>query len=229
MIGVAIVPGEETTRNFRRYLAIMGFRDGMRWGWRFLKAKVLDLLSRFIPVRGVYSVSQVFQRRGVRIYRPRDVNSGKFLRALRALSPDLIVSVAAPQRFRKPILNLPLRGCINIHGSLLPKYRGIFPSFWVLAKGERETGVTVHYMTEGIDEGPIILQRKIPISPNETVDSLLKKSKWRVGPEVLVEAIDRIAEGKAEVKEPDLKQGSYFSFPALEDIKEFRRRGGRFL
>ena len=75
--------------------------------------------------------------------------------------PDLLVSILGNQIYREPIINLASNGCINLHTALLPKYRGLMPSFWVLRNGEYYTGVSVFFVDEGIDSGPIIVQKKV--------------------------------------------------------------------
>jgi len=119
------------------------------------------------------------------------------------------------------------RHVINIHAALLPKYRGMMPCFWVLAKGEEKTGVTVHYLNEHVDDGNIILQNTIDISPQDTLHSLQSKVA-NVGAAVLLESLQRIERGNLDgiVRQGD---GSYYSFPTKEATKEFRSRGRRFI
>jgi methionyl-tRNA formyltransferase len=125
-------------------------------------------------------------------------------------------------------LTLPPHGCINVHGGPLPKYRGRLPSFWALLNGERETGVTVHFMNEELDDGPIILQRRVSIVPGETQHSLILKTK-RVGTELLLEALDRLEKGSVETLPNDRSQATYNTFPTPEDGRKFRRLGLRFV
>jgi methionyl-tRNA formyltransferase len=138
---------------------------------------------------------------------------------------DLVVSIACPQIVREEMLNCPPEGIINTHGALLPEYRGKLPSFWVLANGEEKTGVTVHYMNEELDDGPIIVQKEVPIRPDDTLHSLVLRSKVKYGASALAEAVRRIREGKVDLKENDEVRATYFSFPTVEAIQRFRERG----
>lgn len=160
------------------------------------------------------------------VLEPADVNAPEFLEQLRRMEPDLIVSVSCPQVFGEELLGLPRLGCINVHSSLLPAYRGMLPTFWVLAEGETGTGVTVHYMSAGIDEGGIIAQREIPIAPDETLQTLMRASK-AVAADLVLETIDRFRDGPVPGRPNPVDEGSYFSFPAREDVARFRALGRR--
>jgi methionyl-tRNA formyltransferase len=121
------------------------------------------------------------------------------------------------------------KGAINIHGSLLPDYQGLLPSFWVLARGETRTGVTVHFIDEHIDHGDIILQELVPICEDDTVHSLVMRSKIGVGKHLLVEAIGLIERGDVTRTRMDMSRARYFSFPDTEAVHQFRALGRRFI
>ncbi|MBT3294192.1 MAG: methionyl-tRNA formyltransferase [Verrucomicrobia bacterium] len=106
------------------------------------------------------------------ILTPERVNTPESLAAVAALQPDVIVVVAYGQILHQPLLDLPALGCINVHTSLLPKYRGAAPIQWAIAHGETETGVTTMYMDAGMDTGDIILQEALSIGPDETAAEL---------------------------------------------------------
>src|SRR5262249_60411234 len=108
--------------------------------------------------------------------------------ALRAAAPQLIVVVAYGRILPKTILELPPRGCINVHASILPKYRGAAPIQWALARGERETGVTIMQMDEGMDTGAMLLCETIPIADDDSALSLSDKLS-RLGAQALVRAL----------------------------------------
>ena len=103
--------------------------------------------------------------RNVPVLTPENVNTPDSVAALTALAPELIVVVAYGQILRQSILEWPRYGCINIHTSLLPKYRGAAPIQWAIANGDKQTGVTAMYMNQGMDAGDIIAQRSVPIPP----------------------------------------------------------------
>jgi methionyl-tRNA formyltransferase len=205
---------------------LFGPRDFSIYGALFIHHKVLDYLSRYIKAKRPYSVKSVALKNFVPFYRLNNINGPDSLRLLNTLAPEIIVSVACPQIFRKPIIDLS-RYCINIHAALLPENRGRMPAFWTLAKGETVTGVTVHYINEGIDTGNMIVQKPIGISRKETWHSLQTKVA-EVGANALLEALNKIENGDG-VGLPQKSGGSYNSLPSKEAIREFRMRGHRFI
>ena len=127
---------------------------------------------------------------------PQNVNSSDSIDALRRLKPDLIVVVAYGQILKKEILALPPEGCVNVHASLLPKYRGAAPIQWAIANGEQVTGVTTMFMSEGMDDGDIILQKEVAIGREDTAGSL----NYRLAQEgaiLLSETVEAIRNGRA--------------------------------
>jgi methionyl-tRNA formyltransferase len=209
-----------------KFIRAFGIREFLVESFFFGCYKILNVLSRFVHLGRFYSIKRLAQLHRISLYQPRDVNAPEFLDTLRRLSPDLIISVSSPQIFRESLIELPTLGCINVHSSLLPKYRGVLPTFWVLASGEQETGVTIHYVSKGIDEGDIILQEKVTITPEETLHSLIKKCK-RVGADLVIEAIRQFEGGTVSALPNPVQEGSYFSFPTKEDVKRFKASGRR--
>jgi methionyl-tRNA formyltransferase len=232
VIGAAIIPPHSPPKPLRRYILDHYYMYGLynfmmlvlRYIWRRYLLPFFDLVKGQVPRTARLLLSDY----GCSICYPRNVNDARFVRYLKSLGLDLIVSVASSQIFRRAILGVPRVGCLNIHGSLLPKHRGINPSFWVLLEGEKETGITVHLMDEHIDTGPIVLQRPLTVSENETLDSLSYRIA-RVGARVTEEAIGLIE--TAEDLEPRLDSKhseSYHSFPTKNDGRSFRKKGLRF-
>ena len=155
-----------------------------------------------------------------------NINSQTNLAIIRSYSPDLLVSILGNQIFKKPLIDLAPQGCINLHTALLPKYRGLMPTFWVLKNNETHTGVSVFFVDEGIDSGPIIVQQKVEIG-NRTQAALIKHTK-KIGMELIAEAITTIKKGNLElIPNPD-SQMSYYSFPTRKDVQEFKRAGKKF-
>ena len=140
--------------------------------------------------------------------------------------PDLLVSILGNQIFKKPILNLAPRGCINLHTALLPKYRGLMPTFWVLKNNEKKTGLSVFFVDEGIDSGPIIVQEEVEIG-NRTQEELILLTK-KLGMEAIAKSIDLIQRGEVQLIKNDNSKKTYFSFPTRKDVLEFRRNGKKF-
>lgn len=151
----------------------------------------------------------VFAReRGLRVLQPAKLRSPEVLQAVRELAPDTIVTVAYGKIIPKEILDLPPRGSINVHPSLLPKYRGASPIQAALRDGQRETGVTIMYQSMELDAGDIILQRTVPIDPSDTAQTLEEKLA-AAGAEALVEAVRLIAEGRAPRIPQDPSHATY--------------------
>ena len=164
---------------------------------------------------------------GVPIYTPKDVNAPDFLEELRRLEPDVIVSASSPQIFGAALIALPRIACVNVHGALLPKYRGVLPSFWMLANDEKIAGVTVHYLNAGIDDGEIIVQREFDVAADDTLHSLIARSK-KLAAEALVESLDLLSASAVTPRPNPASEGSYFSWPTRDAVQKFRSLGRRF-
>ncbi|MBU4310582.1 methionyl-tRNA formyltransferase [bacterium] len=143
------------------------------------------------------------------IYQPSNINDPEFIDLLRKISPDLIVIVAFGRILSKEVLKLPKCGCINLHASLLPKYRGAAPIPWAILAGEEKTGVTTFYLSEEVDSGDIILQREEKIRADDTTATLSKRLAG-MGAELLIETIDKI-EGKEAPRIPQNKEKATYA------------------
>jgi methionyl-tRNA formyltransferase len=229
VVDVAIVPGELQAGRAMKYLRMMGVRDFALQVANLARCRGLDMVSRVVPMRSSHSVAAAARRAGVPVSHVPKVNAPEYIASLRERGVDLLVSLACPQVLKRALLSVPAHGAINLHGALLPRYQGVFPSFWVLAKGEPETGVTVHWMDEKLDHGDILLQRTVPIEPGDTVHRLVLRSKVDVGRHMLLEAIDRIERGDAPRVPMDMSRASYFTYPDAAAVREFRKRGRRFI
>lgn len=136
-------------------------------------------------------VKQAALRAGLAVLQPERARDPAFLEELRRLEPDLIVVVAYGQLLPAAVLTLPPRGCINVHASLLPKYRGAAPIQWAILNGESETGVTLMKMDEKLDTGDILTQRATAITPDDTAATLHDRLA-RIGAELLIETLGNI-------------------------------------
>lgn len=229
VVGIAIVPGELQAGRVMRFLRMMGPRDFALQALNLAWYRLLDLLGRLLPLSSSHSVASAARRGGVALERVPRVNAPEYIASLRARGVDLLISLACPQKLSPALLAVPAHGAINLHGALLPRYQGIFPSFWVLAKGERETGITVHWMDEKLDHGDVLIQRTVAITPRDTVHSLVRRSKVDVGRHALLEALERIERGDAPRLPMDAERASYFTYPDAAAVREFRARGRRFI
>ena len=145
--------------------------------------------------------------KNLKIFQPEKVkNNEEFVNALRALQPDVICVVAYGKILPKEILNIPPYGCINVHASLLPQYRGAAPVQWAVLNGDKTTGVTTMYMDVGMDTGDMILKEEVQIGEDETTGELWDRLK-AIGGKLLVETLKQIEKGTA----PREKQGEDFT------------------
>ena len=154
------------------------------------------------------------------------INSKINLKLIKSHKPDLIISILGNQIFKKPLIDLAPKGCINLHTALLPEYRGLMPTFWVLKNNERYTGVSVFFVDEGIDSGPIILQEVVEIG-NKTQQELIKETK-RIGMDLIIRSIDLIQKNEVQLITNADSKKTYYSFPTREDVVEFKRIGKKF-
>lgn len=151
--------------------------------------------------------------KGFEIYQPEKVkNNTEFIEKIKDLKPDVICVVAYGKILPKEILDIPKQGCINVHGSLLPKYRGAAPIQWAVLNGDKKTGITTMYMNEGMDTGDMILKEEVTIGENETTGELWDRLS-KIGGTLLVDTLKRIEEGTA----PREKQGEDFTLAPMLD------------
>ncbi len=142
-------------------------------------------------------VKEYALEKNLKIYQPIKIkNNTEFLDEIKILNPDVICVVAYGKILPKEILEIPKLGCINVHGSLLPKYRGAAPIQWAVLNGDKTTGITTMYMNEGMDTGDMILKEEVEIGPEETTGDLWQKLS-KIGGEILVKTLKLIEEGKA--------------------------------
>lgn len=161
-------------------------------------------------------VKQLAVQHGLPILQPPKMKDPAFLAALTTWKPDVIVVVAFGRILPKSVLDLPPKGCINVHASLLPKYRGAGPIQWAIIRGERETGITTMLMDEGMDTGAILLQEPVPIAPEDTAGTLSAKLA-DVGARVLIETLDRLEKGMLVPRPQDQSQASLAPLLKKED------------
>lgn len=212
------------------YLDWFGFFECAKMGARTtLRALsgICDRLSGYRFKGGECSVSSVAAALGIPFSEIEDSNSPEFVERMKALSPDLIISYSAPQVIKAELLSIPKHGFINVHGSLLPHYRGCLPSFWYLYNEEKVGGATVHYMSEKIDDGDILRQDTVDISDCRSMFSLIRKTK-KLGGELMAATITDITNGTVNRSPNNTESGSYFTWPTKKQAREFLKKGYRF-
>lgn len=157
-------------------------------------------------------VKECAVKHNIPVHQPQKVRAPEYVQLIRELNPDVIVVVAFGQILTKEILEMPRYGCVNVHASLLPKYRGAAPIQWAVIDGEKESGVTTMQMDEGIDTGDILLVEKYTLSDKETGGSLFDKLE-SLGAKLLVETLEGLEAGSIT----PIPQGSDYSHAAKLD------------
>lgn len=153
-------------------------------------------------------VKELALKHNIPVYQPNKVKEEGFQGILENLNPDVIVVAAFGQLVPKAVLDLPKFGCINVHASLLPKYRGAAPIQWSIIDGEEKTGITIMHMDVGIDTGDMIMKAEVPIEPKETGGSLHDKLAL-CGGNLLLEALEKIEQGTATREKQKDEESNY--------------------
>jgi methionyl-tRNA formyltransferase len=196
---------------------IFGMHFFVRYSLRFLWRKIT----------GLGRVRWHLQGHGLKIIElENSINHPDSISKISDCKPDLLISILGNQIFKRDIIELAPKGCLNLHTALLPKYRGLMPTFWVLLNNERETGVSVFFVDEGIDSGPIVIQKRISIN-GMTQEQLIRKTK-KIGMEAISEAVDLIEAGDVDLIRNDSSLMTYYSFPTKKDVDEFKAAGKKF-
>lgn len=153
-------------------------------------------------------VKQLAVEHGIPVYTPKRVKDPEFVKELSRIPCDVIVVIAFGQILSKEILDLPKYGCINVHASLLPRWRGAAPMQWAIIAGDETTGITTMQMDVGLDTGDMLLAKEVPISPNETGESLHDKMAV-LGSELLLETLRKAEEGTLHPKPQNDEDSTY--------------------
>mgnify|MGYP005763703739 FL=1 len=184
------------------------------------------LLDAGYPVTGVFTQPDKPKGRGYQlapppvkefaltqnlpVFQPKTMRDAETLEQLKGCNPDLIVVVAYGKLLPKEVLDLPRLGCINVHASLLPKYRGAGPVQWSIINGEEETGVTTMYMAEALDTGDMLESASLKIGENETADELMERLS-HLGAELLISTVKKAEEGTLKPVPQDEALSTYVS------------------
>ena len=217
----------ETARDLYRLYGFWYFQWKLRgYLWRKVAGKVVnDVLG---STRRCYSVRAVARKYNIPVTQAVDVNSDAFLKHLRDHGVELIVSISGTQFYKKPLRDQTPAGIINCHGALLPRYRGLMPSFWTLADNESVGGVTVHFVDAKLDNGPIVVQKSYRIHKHDTLEDVMARSK-DLAAEAIIECVRLIEAGNPPLMPNDESQATSFSMPTREDVGRFRSAGRRFV
>ena len=208
---------ESFTDKLKKTYNIFGLGFFVNYGIKF----VLSKLNSDKKVRNVLAKHKV-----PLIEIEGNINKLENLERLKAYQPDLLISIAGNQIFKLPLINLAPKGCLNLHTALLPKYRGLMPSFWVMKNNEKYTGVSIFFVDEGIDSGDILVQKKVEIG-NRTQAELIDHTKV-LGMQAILESVEKIHSGSFEIIPNPNEEMTYFTFPTKADVKEFLKAGKKF-
>jgi len=196
---------------------IFGLRFFMHYSLKFIK-------SKFQSSKQISNILDDFYID--KIVLNKHINHSESVQSIKKYGPDLLISILGNQIFKEPVINLAPKGCLNLHTALLPKYRGLIPTFWVMKNDEEYTGVSVFFVDEGIDSGSIVVQEKVKIG-NKTQEELIKCTK-KIGMESIAKAVDLIEKGQVNLIENNATEKSYYSFPERKDVNDFLSKGKRF-
>lgn len=168
-------------------------------GTAFLGAKIN---SAIFPKKSTHSVRKRFKEKGIKVFETKDINSEIFVSTIKDLDTDVIVSISCPQIFSDELLNSVNKICVNTHGTLLPRHRGVFGTWWTLFSGDREGGSTIHTMVDKLDAGKIIWQKSFPLQKSNTQYSLAYKTKRDMA-KGLIEVLTDIQNDSLNIIQPD--------------------------
>lgn len=208
---------ETIWKTAKRMYHFYGLVDFFRMGLRYALVKMKG-----------QSIQRLAQQCGIKELPCTSVNKPEYIKQVRDMNPDVIISVAAPEIFRKDILESAQIGCINIHSGKLPKYRGMMPNFWQLLHGEKHATITVHEMAAKLDAGDVLGTLDFPLKERDSLDRVITGTKQE-GARLMIDVLRKIAAGTIQPQPLDMEQASYFKFPKPENVKEFRQRGHRML
>jgi methionyl-tRNA formyltransferase len=208
-------PKRPVREQARRQYAMYGPHAGAR------------MATRYVPGRH-HSVATASRVHDVEPLPVEDLSDPSFVETVRELDPDVLLSVVCGQRVPEPVLDVP-EWAVNVHGSLLPAYRGRATAFWPLYDDRDRSGVTAHLMTSELDAGSIVERRPFPLHDGDTVDDVMERVV-ETGAELAVDVLGRLRAGERFETEPNpTDPADYHTLPSAAERREFRRKGGRFL
>lgn len=199
-----------------RTIRIFGFHFFLYYAWRFVVSKVYQK-----------TVRRAFEDNNVTVVNLSDnINKEKNIEIIRSFEPDLLISVSSNHIFKQKVLNIPKLFCLNVHTSSLPKYRGLLPTFWAMLHDEKEIGVSIFKMDEGIDTGEIIIQSSLSIE-GMTQQEIIVQTK-RQAMRDLQNCFESVLSNDIQWLENNDDEATYFGWPSADDVKTFVSLGKKF-
>ncbi len=213
--------GKSKTTYLFSLLLIMG-------PWHFISSSIKTLVFKIkfkLHAKGIGkspSISAYAASKGIPIRYITTANSKKFREHLETLNLDIIIN-QSQSIIKKDLLEIPKIGVLNRHNALLPKNRGRLTPFWVAFKQEKETGVSIHFVEEGIDSGDIIVQKRFKVESRDNFNSIVKKN-YEIASKAMVEAIDLLEDGFRDFIPNNDEQATYNSTPTLKEAIQYRKK-----
>lgn len=229
IVGLAMAKGDRMTigKNNSKWkylvslLLIMGIFHFIKNSTITLADKIRKKLAR----KGIGkdpSILQYAKSKGIPVFDIKTANNKAFQEELKNLKPDVIIN-QSQSIIKKDLLEIPTIGVLNRHNALLPKNRGRLTPFWVLYKNEPYTGVSIHFVNEGIDSGDIIIQESYPVERRDTFNSLVKKN-YDIAPKAMIAALDKLEAGETTFLSNNDDEATYNTVPTLKDAFNYRKK-----
>jgi len=230
IIGVAISHGDRLKITKKRskvvyvisLLLIMGCVHFIKNMFIKMMFTLRSIISQFTPFENSASIAHFSQAHGIKTYFTKSLNSKSFLASLKQVKPDVIIN-QAQDFLQDDFLAIPTVGVINRHNALLPKNRGRLSPFWVLYKGEKETGVSIHFVVKKLDAGDIVVQEKFRVETCDDFNSVVKRC-YEIAPPLMLRALDILEKGNYAntLIKNDNERATYNSIPTLRQAFIYR-------
>ena len=229
IVGIAIPKGDRLSINKKKskisylfsLLLIMGLPYYIKYSVITIFYKLKKILNklRLVNDPSIIGYSKKYNIPGYRIKTP---NSKKFRKLLAQQNIDVIIN-QSQNIIKRELIDIPKLGIINRHNALLPKNRGRLTPFWVLYNCEKETGVSIHFVEEGIDSGDIIVQKKFNVDKKDTFNTIVKKN-YTIAAKAMIEALDKLEKGDKNYLPNEDNKATYNSTPSLKEAWEYRKK-----
>jgi folate-dependent phosphoribosylglycinamide formyltransferase PurN len=225
VVGATILKPHRKNKNMLHWLnermKIYTIRELFIAGFAFFWARVLNFVN---PKNSKHSVRSLFKKNNVNLVYTNDINSASFLKKLKEIKPDYIISISCPQLFDEELLKVPEKFCFNAHGTLLPRHRGVFGSFWTLFNEDKVAGSTLHTMELKLDAGKILWQKEFSISRDDTQYSIAFKTKRDMS-KGIIDVLEKY-ENKDEIEAlEETYNSTYNRAPNKAEGEEFHKKG----
>jgi folate-dependent phosphoribosylglycinamide formyltransferase PurN len=223
IVSGSLVSGKSLSKKLDYLLSIAIISGPIELVRRTSKLLLFKLFRKINHKNNPLSVYSTAEKYDIPVKFVDNINSPEFKEYLELLKPDIIIN-QAQAILKEDFISIPSIGCLNRHAALLPKYRGRIAPFWAFLNQEKESGVSIHFIDEKIDNGPIVVQKKVPIERFDTFNSLVKKI-FNIVPDSFLESLDIIREGNYEntLISNDASKATYYTSPTLKDALKYRK------